>query len=177
MPSHRVERVAEAIREVVSTAILFELADPRVKGVTVLRAEVTGDLRNAAVYVTVMGTEAQQKLAMKGLRHAAGFLQSRVAARLQTRFTPALVFKVDEGVKKSVEISRLIDEAIASDRAAHAPVAGPPSDDDEDIDSGLDDDNDDADEDEGEDEDEVEDEDDAEEDEEISDDESRSSQS
>ncbi len=120
MPSHRVERVAEAIREVVSTAILFELADPRVKGVTVLRAEVTGDLRNAAVFVTVMGTEAQQKLAMKGLRHAAGFLQSRVAARLQTRFTPALVFKVDEGVKKSVEISRLIDEAIASDRAAHA---------------------------------------------------------
>ena len=49
MPSHRVERIAEAIREVVSTAILFELADPRVKGVTVTRAEVTGDLRHATV--------------------------------------------------------------------------------------------------------------------------------
>ena len=50
MPSHRPERIAEAIREVVSTAILFEVADPRIRGVTVLRAEVTGDLRNATVY-------------------------------------------------------------------------------------------------------------------------------
>lgn len=116
MPSHRSLRVAEAIREVVSMAILFELADPRVKGVTVLRAEVTGDLRNATVYVSLMGTEAEQKLALRGLQHAAGFLQSRVAQRLQTRFTPMLSFKVDDSVKKSIAISRLIDEALASDR-------------------------------------------------------------
>ena len=118
MPSHRVERVAEAIREVVSTAILFDVADPRVKGVTVLRADVTGDLRHATVYVTVMGTEAEQKLALRGLQHAAGFLQAKVAARLQTRFTPTLTFKSDEGVKKSIEMSRLIDQALASDRRA-----------------------------------------------------------
>ena len=116
MPSHRSLRMAEAIREVVSTAILFEVADPRVKGVTVLRAEVTGDLRNATVHVSVMGTEAEQTLALRGLQHAAGFLQSRVAARLQTRFTPILTFKRDDSVKKSIAISRLIDEAIASDR-------------------------------------------------------------
>jgi ribosome-binding factor A len=116
MPSHRTLRMAEAIREVVASAILFELADPRVKGVTVLGVEVTGDLRNATVLVSVMGTESEQTLALRGLRHATGFLQSRVAARLQTRFTPILSFKKDEGVKKSIEISRLIDEAIASDR-------------------------------------------------------------
>jgi ribosome-binding factor A len=116
MPSHRTLRVAEAIREVVSQAILFEVADPRVKAVTVLHAEVTGDLRHATVFVSVMGTEAQQKLALRGLQHASGFLQSRVAARLQTRFTPALTFKLDDSVKKSIAISRLIDEAIASDR-------------------------------------------------------------
>ena len=115
MPSHRVERIAEAIREVVSTAVLFELADPRVKGVTVLRAEVTGDFRNAAVFVTIMGSEAEQSLALRGLQHARGFLQAKVAARLQTRFTPTLTFKVDEGVKRSIAISRLIDEAIAAD--------------------------------------------------------------
>ena len=51
---------------------------------------------------------------MRGLQHAAGFLQSQVAARLQTRFTPVLAFKRDDSVKKSIEISRLIDEAIAS---------------------------------------------------------------
>jgi ribosome-binding factor A len=116
MPSHRGPRIAEAIREVVSSAILFELADPRVKGVTVLHAEVSPDLRNAKVYVSLMGTEAEQKLAMKGLQHACGFLQAKVAARLQTRSTPVLSFQKDEGVKKSIEISRLIDEALASDR-------------------------------------------------------------
>jgi len=116
MPSHRSLRIAEAIREVVSEAILFHLADPRVKGVTVLRAEVTGDMRHATVWVSVMGSESEQKLAMKGLQHAAGFLQARVAARLQTRFTPALAFKLDQSVKQSIEISKLIDLAIASDR-------------------------------------------------------------
>jgi ribosome-binding factor A len=116
MPSHRSLRMAEAIREVVSSAILFEVADPRVRSVTVLRVEVSGDLRNAAVYVSIMGTPSEQDLAMTGLRHAAGFLQSRVAARLQTRFTPILSFKKDDSVKKSIEISRLIDTAIASDR-------------------------------------------------------------
>jgi ribosome-binding factor A len=116
MPSHRSLRMAEAIREVVSSAILFEVADPRVRAVTVLRVEVSGDLRNASVYVSIMGTTAEQDLALTGLRHAGGFLQSRVAARLQTRFTPALSFKRDDSVKKSIEISRLIDTAIASDR-------------------------------------------------------------
>lgn len=120
MSSHRTLRVAEAIREVVSSTILFDTADPRVKGITVLRAEVTGDLRNAAVYVTVMGTDAERKKAMQGLQSASGFLQARVAARLQTRFTPVLTFKLDDSVKKSVEMSRLIDEALASDRLAVA---------------------------------------------------------
>jgi ribosome-binding factor A len=116
MPSHRSLRMAEAIREVVSSAILFEVADPRVHSVTVLRVEVTGDLRNATIFVSVMGTEAEQKRAMQGLDSAAGFLQARVAARLQTRFTPTLAFKRDDSVKKSIAISRLIDDAIAADR-------------------------------------------------------------
>jgi ribosome-binding factor A len=116
MPSHRSLRVAEAIREVVSTAILFEVADPRVRSVTVLGAEVSSDLRNATVAVSIMGTDDEQERALQGLRHAAGFIQSRVAARLQIRHTPVLSFKRDDSVKKSIAISRLIDEAIAADR-------------------------------------------------------------
>lgn len=115
MSSHRVERIAEAIREVISTSILFEVADPRVKGITVIRAEVSPDLRYAKVFVSIMGSEAEQTLAMRGLQHARGFLQAKVAARLQTRYTPTLSFSLDEGVKKSIEISRLIDEALAAD--------------------------------------------------------------
>ena len=140
MPSHRSLRIAEAIREVVASAVLFEVSDPRVRGVTVLRVEVGHDLRNATVYVTVMGSPGERSTAMKGLRSATGFLQSKVAARLQIRFVPILTFKLDEGVKKSVEMGRLIEEAVASDRkpapaegdgtAAEPP--GPAGDDDED---------------------------------------------
>jgi ribosome-binding factor A len=116
MPSHRSLRMAQAIREVVSSAILFEVADPRVQAVTVLGVEVSNDMRHATVHVSIMGTESEQNLAMRGLQHASGFLQAKVAARLQTRFTPVLAFKRDDSVKKSFEITRLIDETIAADR-------------------------------------------------------------
>jgi ribosome-binding factor A len=132
MPSHRNLRVAEAIREVVSSAILFEVADPRVRAVTVLHAEVSGDLRHATVYVSIMGIENEQQRALQGLQHAAGFLQSRVAARLQTRFTPVLTFKRDDSVKKSIAMSRLIDDTLAADLATTDPdgdAAGPVDDD------------------------------------------------
>lgn len=120
MPSHRSLRVAEAIREVVSSAILFEVADPRVAGVTVVRSEVSGDLRSATVYVSIMGSESEQAQAMRGLTSAAGFLQARVANRLQTRTTPHLSFRRDDGVKKSIEMSKLIDEALANDRQSRS---------------------------------------------------------
>jgi ribosome-binding factor A len=114
--------MAEAIREVVSSAVLFKLSDPRIRAVTVLGVELSGDLRHAAVAVSIMGTESEQNLAMKGLKSAAGYLQSLVAERLQTRFTPVLTFKLDQGVKKSIELSRLIDETLDADRRSHEHV-------------------------------------------------------
>src|SRR5260221_231680 len=113
MKTHRLARVAEVIREVTSSTILFELRDPRVKMVTVTRAEVSGDLQHAKVYVSIMGTPQEQQLTMHGLNHARGFIQSKVADRLQTRFTPVLTFVLDKGVKNSIEVSRLIHEALA----------------------------------------------------------------
>ncbi|MBI3408054.1 MAG: 30S ribosome-binding factor RbfA [Planctomycetes bacterium] len=116
MKSHRLARVAEVIREVASETILFELQDPRVKGVTVTRAEVAADLQHAKVYVSIMGTPKEQQLCMHGLRHAAGYVQKKLAARLTTRFTPSLRFVLDEGVKNSIEITRLINEALAQSK-------------------------------------------------------------
>ncbi len=112
MKPYRLARVAEVIREVASETILFELRDPRVKGVTVTRSEVSGDLQHAKVYVSVMGTPGEQELCLHGLRHAAGFIQSKLASRLKTRFTPVINFVLDQGVKKSIEVSRLINEAL-----------------------------------------------------------------
>src|SRR5271154_4514578 len=113
MKAHRLARVSEVIREVVSETVLFGLRDPRVKGVTVTRAEVSGDLQHAKVYVSLMGSEKEQALCLHGLKHAAGFIQAKLASRLQTRFTPVIRFVVDQGVKNSLEISRLINEALA----------------------------------------------------------------
>lgn len=117
MKAHRLERVAEVIREVASETILFEVRDPRVKGVTVIRAEVSGDLQHAKVYVSIMGEPKEQQLCMHGLRNSTGFIQSKLAKRLQTRFTPVIAFVVDEGIKKSIEVSRLINEALAESTA------------------------------------------------------------
>src|SRR6516225_8362605 len=117
MKAHRLERVAEVIREVASETILFEIQDPRVKGVTVTRAEVSADLQHAKVFVSLMGSPKEQDLCMHGLQHAAGFVQSRLGSRLKTRFTPVIRFVLDEGVKKSIEVSRLINEALAESPA------------------------------------------------------------
>lgn len=110
MKTHRLARVAEVVREVAAETILFEVRDPRVKNVTVTRAEVAADLQHAKVFVSVMGSEKDQALAMHGLKNAAGFVQSKLAKRLETRFLPVIIFVVDEGVKKSVEVARLLRE-------------------------------------------------------------------
>lgn len=126
MKSHRLARVSEVVREVAASTVLFELKDPRVKNVTVTRAEVSADLQHAKVYVSVMGTEKEQQLTMHGLKAAAGFVQSKLAKQLTTRYIPHVTFVLDDGVKKSVEIARII-RAELGDPAA---VAENPADND-----------------------------------------------
>ncbi len=92
--------------------ILFGLKDPRVKNVTVLGVEVSGDLRHAKIFVSVMGDEKTQSLTMHGLRSARGFLQSKIADELNLRYTPILEFQLDEGVKKSIRASELLRSVI-----------------------------------------------------------------
>ncbi len=112
MPSRRSQKVAQAIREVVSMAILADLKDPRVRDVTVTYVEVSGDLRNAKVHVSVMGDETHQQLSLKGLQSSAGFLQTKIAKRIDLRYTPRLNFILDQGVKHSIEISRILGEIL-----------------------------------------------------------------
>lgn len=126
MSSRRVLKAAEAIREVVGMAILTDLRDPRISNVTVTRVEVSGDMRVAKVYVSVMGDESRQQLSLRGLQNAAGFLQSKVGKRIDTRYTPRIQFVLDQGVKNSLAISRILQEVLpedASDDADDAPSA------------------------------------------------------
>ncbi len=110
MKTHRLARVSEVIREVAAETILFQIRDPRVKHTTVTRVETAGDLQHAKVYVSIMGSEAQQAKGVVALQNAAGFIQSKLAKRLATRFLPTLSFHLDEGIKKSIEVARILME-------------------------------------------------------------------
>lgn len=118
MASRRALKAAEAIREVVSMAILVDIKDPRVQDVTVTRVEMASDMRSAKIYVSVMGDEKKQILSLRGLESSAGFLQSKVAKRIDTRYTPRLSFVVDEGVKKSLEVLRILKEVLPKETTA-----------------------------------------------------------
>src|SRR5205814_7008030 len=112
--SRRLLKAAEAIRGVVSMAILTELRDPRVKNVTVVGVEVLPDMKSAKVFVSIMGSEKEQQLGLSGLQNAAGFLQKKIAERIVSRYTPRLTFVLDKGVKKSLEVSRILREVLPS---------------------------------------------------------------
>ena len=121
------------IREVVSSAILSELRDPRIRNVTVLGADVSPDLRYASVKISVMGDEKMAALTMHGLESARGFLQSKVAEFIKSKYTPELRFVVDDGIRKSLETSTKLREVLSVDSergdVLDAEVAGIPDDD------------------------------------------------
>jgi ribosome-binding factor A len=129
--TRRLLKAAEAVRGVVSMAILTEVRDPRVKDVTVTRVEMAPDMRSATVFVSVMGNATREQLALRGLANAAGFLQSRIADRIETRYTPRLRFEVDAGVKHSLEIARVLGEVLPTATTVDSPLSqeAPPQDD------------------------------------------------
>jgi ribosome-binding factor A len=118
MSSRRVQKAAEAIREVVSMAILADLRDPRIADVTVTYVELSADMRHAKVHVSVMGDEKKQDLCIHGLQHSAGFLQRKIGQRIDTRYTPKIEFMLDMGVKRSIEITQILDEVLPAEQTA-----------------------------------------------------------
>ena len=110
MTSRRLLKAAEAIREVVAASILTELRDPRVRDVTVVGVKVSPDMREAKVAVSVMGDEKQQQLSLRGLQNAAGFLQSKIASRIEARHTPRLQFVIDKGIQNSLLVGEILEK-------------------------------------------------------------------
>lgn len=119
MSSRRLLKAASVIREVVSMAILADLKDPRVSHVTVTHVELSPDMRNAKISVSIMGDEARQRLCLRGLESAAGYLQAKVSDRVDIRYVPRLEFVIDQGVKKSIEIAEILRRVL--------PQESPPS--------------------------------------------------
>ncbi|EDL56708.1 30S ribosome-binding factor RbfA [Gimesia maris] len=110
MTSRRLEKIAQAILETVSTTILLHLRDPRIRNVTVLHVDVAPDVQSAKIYISIMGDEKEKALCMHGLQSAKGFLQSKIADRIQTKYTPVIKFVLDTAVKDSLDTIRILDE-------------------------------------------------------------------
>ena len=107
--SDRMRRVNAAVREVLSEAV-GELKDPRIGFVTVTGVETSAALRQAVVYVSVLGSERKRQQTIDGLQTAHGILQSRIARELRMKRTPQLTFEYDPSVERGVRMTKLIDE-------------------------------------------------------------------
>jgi ribosome-binding factor A len=104
-------RVNEALRQVLSEAV-GELKDPRIGFVTVTGVETSPDLRNARVFVSVLGPERARERTLAGLAAAHGVLQARIGSELRLKRTPQVAFEYDPSVERGVRVSQLIDEVV-----------------------------------------------------------------
>ena len=107
---HRQEKLGELFAAELSDLIRTRLKDPRVGFASITRVEVSGDLRHAKVFVSVMGTTEEQAGTMRGLKNAAGFLRHELATRVTLRYMPELVFKLDTSIEEGARILALINK-------------------------------------------------------------------
>lgn len=111
MPNpHRQEKLGELIAIELSDLLRTRVKDPRVGFASITHVQVSGDLRHAKIYVSVMGTQQEQAATIQALKHATGFLRSELASRITLRYMPELVFKLDTSIEQGTRILELIRE-------------------------------------------------------------------
>ena len=103
-------RVNEAVREVVSARLAEGLRDPRIGFVTVTSVDTSPDLRQARVYVSVLGSAEERADTLSGLESAHGVLQQAVARELRMKHTPTLEFVFDESIDRGMRITELLQD-------------------------------------------------------------------
>ncbi len=118
MPSHRSERVGELIHHQISLMLDREISDPRLSNITVIRVEVTGDLRIAKVYVAPRdkSAEVDEKEIKNAFAHAAGYFRRQVALAVDLRYAPELRFYVDHSVEMGERFLQVLEQVQAEER-------------------------------------------------------------
>lgn len=120
----RLRRVEDQLQREIATMIQQDMKDPRVAMITVTGVEVTRELEQATIFVTLLGAdEAAAKIPVKVLNNAAGFLRREIGRRLSMRHVPVLKFKYDVSIEKGNRLSQLIREAREQDDQRHTPSA------------------------------------------------------
>ncbi len=117
MPNiHRQEKLGELIAVELSDLLRTRVKDPRVGFASITHVEVSGDLRHAKVFVSVMGSSEERDATMQGLKNAAGFLRHELATRIVLRYMPDIVFKLDKSIEEGSRILALIQQVEQEDR-------------------------------------------------------------
>lgn len=117
--SHRVNRVGEQMKKELSEIIGRKLKDPRIGFVTVTDVQVTGDLQQAKVYISVLGDSEQKKNTLKGLETAKGFIRTEIGQRIRLRKTPEIIFEFDESIDYGNRIESLIHQLHTDEKPNH----------------------------------------------------------
>ena len=108
--SIRPNRVGEQMKKELSEIIGRKIKDPRIGFVTVTDVQVTGDLQQAKVYISVLGDEEQKETTLKGLATAKGFIRSEIGKRIRLRKTPEILFEFDESITYGNRIDTIIHD-------------------------------------------------------------------
>src|SRR5262249_34256143 len=117
MPKNwRQDQLGEVITQELSDLIRTRMKDPRIGFASITDVELSADLRHAKVFVSVLGSPEEQRATLQGLEHAAGFLRHELAQRLNIRYTPEIVFKLDESIERGTRILQLIHEMEAKEQ-------------------------------------------------------------
>ncbi len=110
MAAPRTERIAEAIKKEVSDLLMREIRDPRIGFASITDVEVSGDLRLVKIFISVLGDEQQKNDTMAGLESAKGLIRSTIGKRVQLRYTPEVVLKLDESIARGARINAILKE-------------------------------------------------------------------
>ncbi|MEH7382568.1 30S ribosome-binding factor RbfA [Bacillus sp. JJ1533] len=108
--SLRPNRVGEQMKKELSDIIGRKIKDPRIGFVTVTDVQVTGDLQQAKVFISVLGDEEQRQNTLKGLAKAKGFIRSEIGQRIRLRKTPEILFEFDESIDYGNRIESILHE-------------------------------------------------------------------
>ena len=112
MNGQRIDRISEEVRRHVDAIIREELSDPRIDGTfSITRADVTGDLRFAKIYVSVLEDDKRQPL-MDALKNARGFIRRSLGKRMIIRYSPELTFVSDRNIAYGVHIAQVLAETL-----------------------------------------------------------------
>lgn len=114
--SHRPNRVGEQMKKELTEIIGRKIKDPRIGFVTVTDVQVTGDLQQAKVYISVLGDDEQKENTLKGLAKAKGFIRSEIGHRIRLRKTPEIIFEFDESIDYGNRIETLLHDLHTDDK-------------------------------------------------------------